>query len=161
MSLDPTFGRLGHRGGKTADVSETETAPHGAIARARVRLGEKVAAAMNADTAAAARILDAARLAGIQGAKRTADLIPLASQRALDLASVDIDIQDARALIRAEVRGRTRTAVGTEAMTAAGIAALTLYDMCKGIDAGIVIETIFLEEKWGGRSGPFRRQDAV
>jgi cyclic pyranopterin phosphate synthase len=161
MSLDPTFSRLGPGGGKVVDLSESDTVPRGAIARARVRLGEKVVAAIASDEVAKTRILDLARVAGIQAAKRAADLIPLAQSTGLDLASIEFEIEGTKALIRAEVRSVGRTGLEIEAMMAASIAALTLYDMCKEIDRGIVIEAVYLEEKWGGRSGPFRRQDAV
>ena len=161
MSLDPNFLRLGPGGGKAVDATEAEIAPHGAIARARVRLGEKAAAAITSDGAVRARVLDLARVAGIQATKRAADLVPLGRPSSLDLASVAIEIDGTRALIRAEVRALSRTSLEIEAMTAVSVAALVLYDVCKEIDRGIVVEAVYLEEKWGGRSGPFRRQDVV
>lgn len=161
MTLDPSFHHLGPTGARLVDVSDNEITSRGAIARARVRVGEKVAAALAADSDARGRVLDVARLAGIQAAKRTADLIPLSHPVVIDLATLDLSVQDGIVQIRAEVRARWRTGVEMEAMTAAAAAALTVYDMCKAIDRGVVIDAVFLEEKWGGRGGPYRRQDVV
>ena len=161
MSLDPSFARLGPKGAKMIDISEKTVTSRGAIARARVRVGEKVASAIAADPVARERVLDAARIAGIQAVKRTADLIPLSRPVPIDLASVDLDVEGGTIHVRAEVRGFARSGLETEAMTAASIAALTVYDVCKALDRGIVVEAVYLEEKWGGTSGPYRRQDVV
>ncbi|MFB3908260.1 MAG: cyclic pyranopterin monophosphate synthase MoaC [Candidatus Eisenbacteria bacterium] len=161
MTLDPGFTHLGPRGARMVDVGEKEITGRGAIARARVRVGEKAAAAIEADEVAKGRVFDVARLAGIQATKRTADLIPLCHPIPIDLASVDLSLEGRLVHVRAEVRGHARTGIEMEALTAAAIAALTVYDMCKALDRGIVIEAVYLEEKWGGRSGPYRRQDVV
>ncbi len=161
MTLDPAFSHLGRSGARMVDVSDKDVTSRGAIARARVRVGPKVAEAIAADSVAKGRVLDVARLAGIQAAKRTADLIPLCHPIPIDLASVDLAVESGVVLIRAEVRCQGRTGVEMEAMTAAATAALAVYDMCKGLDRGIVIEAVYLEEKWGGRGGPYRRQDVV
>jgi cyclic pyranopterin monophosphate synthase len=161
MTLDPSFAHLGPSGARMVDVGEKEITSRGAVARARVRVGEKVAAAIAADEVAKGRVLDVARLAGIQAAKRTSDLIPLCHPLPIDLASVDLSVEGAIVHVRAEVRCRARTGVEMEALTAASIAALTVYDMCKSLDRGIVIDAVHLEEKWGGKSGPYRRQDVV
>jgi cyclic pyranopterin phosphate synthase len=116
---------------------------------------------MEADPAAKARLVDAIRIAGIQAAKRTADLVPLRPPVAIELAAVDAAVDGAVLGLRAEVRGVARTGLETEALAAAAVAALTAYDLWKSIDLGIVIEAVYLEEKWGGRSGPYRRQDEV
>jgi cyclic pyranopterin phosphate synthase len=143
------------------DVGEKETTVRGALACARLRVGGKVASAIAEDAVAKGRVLDVARVAGIQAAKRTWELIPLTHPIPLDLVSVDLNVEGERVQIRAEVRCRARTGVEMEALTAAAVAALTVYDMCKSLDRGIVIEAIYLEEKWGGKSGPYRRQDRV
>ncbi|MBD3162235.1 MAG: cyclic pyranopterin monophosphate synthase MoaC [Candidatus Eisenbacteria bacterium] len=161
MNLDPGFSHLGPRGARMVDVGDKEISARGAIARARVRVGRKVADAIHEDAVAKGRVLDVARLAGIQAAKRTAELIPLCHAIPIDLVSVDLEVDGERIEIRAEVRSRSRTGVEMEAMTAASVAALTVYDMCKAIDRGIVLESIHLDEKWGGKSGPYRRQDRV
>jgi cyclic pyranopterin phosphate synthase len=161
MTLDPSFSHLGPSGAKMVDVGAKDTTARGALARARVRVGEKVAAAIAADSIAKGRVLDVARLAGIQAAKRTWELIPLCHPIPIDLAAVDLSVDGAIVAIRAEVRSLSRTGVEMEAMTAASVAALTVYDMCKALDRGIVIEDVYLDEKWGGKSGPYRRQDVV
>jgi cyclic pyranopterin monophosphate synthase len=161
MTLDPSFAHIGPSGARMVDVGEKETTARGAVARARIRVGGKVASAIAADSVAKGRVLDVARIAGIQAAKRTADLIPLCHPLALDLASVDLSLDGEVVHVRAEVRCRARTGVEMEALTAASVAALTVYDMCKSLDRGIVVEAIYLEEKWGGKSGPYRRQDVV
>ena len=161
MSIDPAFSHLDPSGAKMVDVGGKEITARGAIARARVRVGEKTARAIREDAIAKGRVLDVARIAGIQAAKRTSDLIPLCHAIPIDLVSVDLELTDDRIEIRAEVRSRSRTGVEMEAMAAASVAALTVYDMCKAVDRGIVVEAIHLEEKWGGMSGPYRRQDRV
>jgi cyclic pyranopterin phosphate synthase len=99
-----------------------------------------------------------ARLAGIMAAKRTGELIPLCHPLPLDGATVDFAFDgETRLCIAATVRCTGRTGVEMEALTAASVAALTVYDMCKSVDRGMTIEAIRLEEKDGGRSGRFVR----
>lgn len=135
---------------------------------------ERVAAAtalvsMRAETATLIRerrlskgdVLEVARLAGIMAAKRTPDLIPLCHPLPLTAAKVDFVWEDdRRLLIRSEVRVVARTGVEMEALTAASVAALTVYDMCKAVDREMVIERVRLEEKSGGRSGHYRRGES-
>jgi cyclic pyranopterin phosphate synthase len=105
-------------------------------------------------------VLGAARLAGIQAAKRTWELIPLAHPLALSFADVraSIDAGVGVVRIRAEARAVGRTGVEMEAMTAAAVAALTVYDMVKGLERGVRVEHVELLQKSGGRSGTWRRQ---
>jgi cyclic pyranopterin phosphate synthase len=106
-------------------------------------------------------VLEVARLAGIMAAKRTGELIPLCHALALDAVTVNFTFPDDRSvLIEAEVRMTGRTGVEMEALTAVSVAALTIYDMCKAIDRGMEIAGIRLEEKSGGRSGYFVREDS-
>ncbi len=103
-------------------------------------------------------VLAVARVAGIQGAKRTPELIPLCHPLALSAVEIDLE-PDAAAdcvRVRATCRLEGRTGVEMEALTAAAVAALTLYDMCKGVDRGMVIGELRLLEKKGGRSGHWR-----
>jgi cyclic pyranopterin phosphate synthase len=103
-------------------------------------------------------VLAAARIAGIQAAKKTPELIPLCHSLALSSVTVDFAIQGARSLeILAEARTVDRTGVEMEALTAAAVAALTVYDMLKAIEKGIVVTELALLEKDGGKSGPWRR----
>ena len=109
--------------------------------------------------AAKGDVLEVARLAGIMAAKRTAELIPLCHTLPLDSVSIDFAFLDDTTLqIEATVRVTARTGVEMEALTAVSVAALTVYDMCKAVDRGMIIEMVQLEEKSGGRSGHFVRQ---
>jgi cyclic pyranopterin monophosphate synthase len=104
-------------------------------------------------------VLEVARLAGIMAAKRTADLIPLCHQLPLDAVEIGFDFPDATTIsISATARVTARTGVEMEALVAVSVAALTIYDMCKAVDRGIEVDRIRVEEKQGGRSGPFRRE---
>lgn len=103
-------------------------------------------------------VLEVARLAGIMATKRTADLIPLCHPLAIDSVQLDLQPWETDAIrIEATVAVTAKTGVEMEALTAASVAALTIYDMCKAVDRGMSIERIQLEEKSGGKSGPFRR----
>ena len=133
---------------------ETERA---ATARARVVMRPETLAMIRAGGAAKGDVLGVARLAGIMGAKRTAELIPLCHP--LPLTSVRVDLapegEDCVA-IEATVKTTGRTGVEMEALTAASVAALTVYDMCKAVDRGMRIEALRLVAKSGGASGAFR-----
>ena len=103
-------------------------------------------------------VLQVARLAGILAAKKTSELIPLCHPLPLDAVTVSLEFVDSRSLnIQAEVRTTARTGVEMEALTAASVAALAVYDMCKSLDRHMLVEKVQLEEKTGGRSGHFRR----
>ena len=105
-------------------------------------------------------VLEVARLAGIMAAKRTGDLIPLCHPLPITSASLDFTLVGEDLLrIEATVRVFGRTGVEMEALTAVSVAALTVYDMCKAVDRVMTVERIRLEEKSGGRSGVFRRDD--
>ena len=104
-------------------------------------------------------VLEVARLAGIMAAKRTGDLIPLCHPLPLDGVTIEFLVpRRADRRHRGEVRVTARTGVEMEALVAVSVAALTIYDMCKAIDRGMVIEAVQLEEKSGGRSGHFVRE---
>lgn len=104
-------------------------------------------------------VLEVARLAAIMAAKRTSDLIPLCHPLPLDAISIAFAFPDDQTVaITAEVRVTARTGVEMEALVAVSAATLTIYDMCKAIDRGMVIERIQLEEKSGGKSGHFQRE---
>jgi len=106
-------------------------------------------------------VLGIARVAGIMGAKRTADLVPLCHPLALTHIRVDLEpeVETARVRCRARVETLGQTGVEMEALCAVQVALLTIYDMCKAVDKGMVIETVRLVEKWGGRSGHWRRDN--
>jgi cyclic pyranopterin phosphate synthase len=131
-----------------------------ACAEALVRMSPATIAALERGDAPKGDVLGTARLAGIQAAKRTGELIPLAHPVALSFADVQasIDAASGAVRIRAEARAVGRTGVEMEAMTAASVAALTVYDMVKGLERGVRIEHVELIEKSGGSSGTWRRQ---
>jgi len=103
--------------------------------------------------------LGVARLAGIQAAKKTSDLIPLCHPLAINFASVDFRIKESHVEIEATVKTFGKTGVEMEALTACSVAALTIYDMCKAVDKSVTIEDIKLLEKTGGKSGDWHRPE--
>jgi len=144
------------------DVSQKSPTMRTAIAGAVLTMRPETATSIVEGKMAKGDVLGVARLAGIAGAKRTPDLIPLSHPLALHHVAVDFEVDAAKGRIevRATVRAFERTGVEMEAMTAATVAALTVYDMCKGTDKGIVISDIALIFKEGGKSGTFRREEA-
>lgn len=139
------------------DVGEKSPTRRRAVAAARVHLGAKAAAAVREDRVAKGNVLEVARLAGIGAAKRTGELIPLCHNIPLDHVQVTLALKRNRVEIRAEASAFARTGVEMEALTAASVAALTVYDMLKALDKGIQIDGIVLLEKTGGKSGSYLR----
>ena len=139
------------------DVSAKPATARTATARARVVMDAATLAMIEAGTAKKGDVLGVARLAGIMAAKRTADLIPLCHP--LPIAAVVVDLTPDRAgnavEIAATVRTTGQTGVEMEALTAASVAALTVYDMCKAVDRGMRIEGLRVVHKAGGKSGAF------
>jgi cyclic pyranopterin phosphate synthase len=113
--------------------------------------------AITAGTLPKGDVLATARIAGIQAAKRTSDLIPLCHPLMLTSVSVDLTVSDGRVDIEAVVETTGQTGVEMEALTACSVAALTLYDMCKSADKDMVIGELALWQKSGGRSGDYQR----
>jgi cyclic pyranopterin phosphate synthase len=130
-----------------------------AIAQGRIRMGPQALAAIREGDVPKGDVLAAARIAGIMAAKKVGDLIPLCHLLALDAVTVDFAFEGdgLRATATASLTGRT--GVEMEALTAVSIALLTIYDMAKAIDKGMVIEGVRLIEKRGGKSGPWRAQE--
>src|SRR5436190_20863920 len=147
---------------RMVDVGAKPETARRAVARAIVRMAPETAAAVAAGDAPKGDVLGTARIAGIQAAKRTGELIPLCHPLALDHVDIeaDVDAVAGTVTITAEARVTARTGVEMEAMTAAGVAALTVYDMVKGLERGVEIAEVCLLEKSGGRSGTWRRGDA-
>ncbi len=140
------------------DVSFKPVTFRVAVASGAVRVLPATLARVRRGRVAKGSVLEVARLAGIQAAKRTADLIPLCHPLPLSGVAVDLVLRPPRTIaITATVKTTDRTGVEMEALTAAAVAALTVYDMLKAIERGITIGPIRLEEKSGGRSGTFRR----
>jgi cyclic pyranopterin phosphate synthase len=144
---------------RMVDLSGKPETGRRAKAACRVRLGAAAADALRAGRAAKGDVAAAARLAGIAAAKRTADLIPLCHPLRLGGAAVDLAFEDETTLaVTAEVHGVDRTGFEMEALVAASVAALTVYDMLKAVDKGISITDLRLLEKSGGKSGRYVRE---
>jgi cyclic pyranopterin phosphate synthase len=141
------------------DVGEKPASERRAVAQAVVRVSPETAEAVLAGDAPKGDVIGVARIAGIQAAKRTSELIPLCHPLALTFVGVDgeIDAAAGEIVLRAEARTTGPTGVEMEALTAASVAALTVYDMVKGIERGAEIASVALLEKSGGRSGTWRR----
>jgi cyclic pyranopterin monophosphate synthase len=140
------------------DIGSKPVSMRRARASAQVQMAEKTLRRVRDRDTAKGDVLEVARLAAIMGSKRTADLIPLCHPLPLDAVTVDFSFPDATTVrIEVETRVAAKTGVEMEAMTAAAVAALTIYDMCKGMDRGMTIQQIQLEEKEGGKSGHYQR----
>ena len=144
---------------RMVDVGEKPATERRAVAQAVVRVSSETARKVLAGDAPKGDVLGVARIAGIQAAKRTAELIPLCHPLPLTFVGVEaqIDADTGQITLTAEARTTGPTGVEMEAMTAASIAALTVYDMVKGIERGAEIAEVALLEKSGGRSGHWTR----
>jgi cyclic pyranopterin phosphate synthase len=144
---------------RMVDVSAKETTARRAVARAVVRMSPDTAARVAAGDAPKGDVLGVARIAGIQAAKRTGELIPLCHPIGLDHVDVDavLDADAGTVTLTASAAVTARTGVEMEAMTGAAVAALTVYDMVKGLERGVRIEAVELLSKSGGRSGDWSR----
>jgi cyclic pyranopterin phosphate synthase len=143
------------------DVSGKEVTARTATATGRVLVSAEVVRLLRAGGVPKGDAIAVARIAGIQAAKRAGELIPLAHPLPLTHVDVEVRVMAAEGVVEiiAEAKTVGRTGVEMEAMTACAIAALTVYDMTKGIERGIVIERIALREKAGGKSGEWRRAE--
>jgi len=130
------------------------------VATARLRMQPATVARIREGRVEKGDVLAAARLAGVMATKRTPDLIPLCHPIALTGVTVEVTLDEGGAAVRAEVKTLDRTGVEMEALTAAATAALTVYDMVKSVDRGMVIESLQLEHKAGGRTGTWDRGSA-
>jgi len=139
------------------DVSAKPETAREATARVRVAMEPATAALIAAGGAAKGDVLGVARLAGIMAAKRTAELIPLCHPLPLSAVTLDLAVEGAGVEIAATVRTTGRTGVEMEALTAASVAALTVYDMVKAVDRAMRIEGLRVVHKAGGKSGEFRQ----
>jgi len=142
---------------KMVDVSAKERTERVAIATARLRMQPATVERIRSGKVEKGDVLAAARLAGVMAAKRTPDLVPLCHPIALTGVTVEVTLDDGGASVRTEVKTLDRTGVEMEALTAAMAAALTIYDMVKSVDRGMVIESVQLERKSGGRTGTWER----
>lgn len=145
---------------RMVEVGDKPQTQREAVASACIRMQAETLALIASGGHPKGDVLAVARIAGIQAAKRTADLIPLCHPLMLTGVRVELDCDERLPGVRIRARCRVsgQTGVEMEALTAASVAALTLYDMCKAVDRGMVIDQIQLEEKSGGRSGHWLRE---
>jgi cyclic pyranopterin phosphate synthase len=145
---------------RMVDVGEKPETERAARARATVQMAPETARAVAEGNGPKGDVTGTARLAGIAAAKRTGELIPLAHPLPLTYADVEIEVAPEEGLVRIESEARVvgRTGVEMEAMSAAAVAALTVYDMVKGLERGVKISSVELIEKRGGRSGHWRSE---
>ncbi len=141
------------------DVSAKADTARTAIAQSQVELTPAIVAAINDNSLPKGDLFATVRIAGIQAAKKCSDLIPLCHPLPLSKITVDIELQDQSLVIRALCKTTGKTGVEMEALTAASVAALTVYDMCKGLDKGMVIRETKLLDKTGGKSGDWSAND--
>ncbi|HUS09752.1 MAG TPA: cyclic pyranopterin monophosphate synthase MoaC [Pyrinomonadaceae bacterium] len=144
---------------RMVDTSDKVATTRQAIASARVLMSEETVTAVNDHRTPKGDPLEAARLAGIMAAKRTAELIPLCHPLPLTHVDVQATMTDYGVYLESSVATNAQTGVEMEALTAVSVAALTVYDMCKGLDKGITISDVRLERKTGGKSGDYSRNE--
>ena len=152
--LDP----LGHA--RMVDVTPKEPTHRRAVARCKVFMMPETTIAIANREVKKGDVLAVARIAGIQAAKRTSDMIPLCHPLLVGSVSITFDIEDDHVVVEANVETVDRTGVEMEALHACATAALTIYDMCKSADRGMTIGELALWEKTGGRSGTYRRAES-
>ena len=158
MGEDGGFSHLDAKGrARMVDVGDKDETRRRAVARAKVTMSPETVAALSEGVVPKGDVLAVARLAGIQAAKRTSELVPLCHPVSLTSVTVDLSLGGASVEVEASAETVGRTGVEMEALTACAIAALTVYDMCKSLDRSITIEELALSEKSGGRSGHWRR----
>jgi cyclic pyranopterin monophosphate synthase len=153
--LDP-LGRA-----RMVDVTAKEPSHRRAIARCRVNMKSETASQIAAGAISKGDVLAVARVAGIQAAKQTPNLLPLCHPLLVGSVFVNFRIEDSHVEVEAQVDTVDRTGVEMEALTACAIAALTIYDMCKSVDRSMAMSDLALWEKTGGRSGTWRRRSAT
>jgi cyclic pyranopterin phosphate synthase len=150
--LDP------HGRARMVDVTPKEPTHRRAVARCKVMMNPQTTAAIANREVKKGDVLAVARVAGIQAAKRTSDVIPLCHPLLVGAVHVNFEIGDDHVAIEAQVETVERTGVEMEALHACAVAALTIYDMCKSADREMVIGELTLWEKTGGRQGTYRRE---
>ena len=143
---------------RMVEISEKPITARNAVARAALRMLPATMRVLRSGRAAKGDVLAVARVAGIQAAKRTPELIPLCHAIALTKSEIAFQFSKSVLTVEARVSALDRTGAEMEALTAAAIAALTVYDMLKAIDRGMTIESVALHEKHGGKTGTWRRE---
>ena len=157
--MDSGFTHFDKQGNaRMVDVGDKDVTARRALAKGTIYVGETIFSAVTEKTVKKGDVLTVAQVAGIQGAKRTSELIPLCHVLPLDGVKITFEMDREKSEITAycEVKNTGRTGVEMEALTGVSTALLTIYDMCKALDHGMVIRDIHLEEKSGGKSGEYR-----
>ena len=142
---------------RMVDVGDKASSRRKAIARAEIHMSPETIQALTQGGIPKGDVLAVARVAGIQAAKKTAELIPLCHPLPLTSVTVEFEIKEDRVEIESKAETFGQTGVEMEALTACPVAALTIYDMCKALDRLMVIESVALWEKEGGKSGDWKR----
>ncbi|HVE76863.1 MAG TPA: cyclic pyranopterin monophosphate synthase MoaC [Actinomycetota bacterium] len=145
-------------GARMVDVTEKAPTPREAVASGFVKLSPSALEQVREGRGKKGDVLSVAQLAGVMGAKRTSELIPLCHPIVLTDIDLEFDLEDEGVSITARTKAYDRTGVEMEAMTAVAVAALTVYDMVKGVDRDARLERVLLLEKSGGKSGNWRRE---
>ncbi|PHX70578.1 MAG: cyclic pyranopterin monophosphate synthase MoaC [Acidimicrobium sp.] len=157
---EPTFSHLNESGqAHMVNVGGKDITTRRAVARCNVQMSPATSAAITSASLPKGDVIATARIAGIQAAKKTSDLIPLCHPLMLSAVTVNIAVGEGVVSIEAIVETTGQTGVEMEALTACSVAALTIYDMCKSADKSMVIGELALWEKSGGRSGAFQRPE--
>jgi cyclic pyranopterin monophosphate synthase len=157
---EPTFSHLNESGqAHMVNVGGKDITSRRAVARCNVQMSPATSAAIASASLPKGDVIATARIAGIQAAKKTSDLIPLCHPLMLSAVTVNISVGEGVVAIEAIVETTGQTGVEMEALTACSVAALTIYDMCKSADKSMVISELALWEKSGGRSGTFQRPE--
>jgi cyclic pyranopterin phosphate synthase len=157
---EPTFSHLNELGqAHMVNVGGKDITSRRAVARCNVQMLPATSAAIASSSLPKGDVIATARIAGIQAAKKTSDLIPLCHPLMLSAVTVNISVGEGVVSIEAIVETSGQTGVEMEALTACSVAALTIYDMCKSADKTMVIGELALWEKSGGRSGTFQRPE--
>ena len=145
---------------RMVDVSQKADTVREAVAKGRVLMKPETLTLVKANEIQKGDVLAVARVAGITAAKRTPDLIPLCHTLLLDNVSVDFNLAGNDCIeITARAKSTGKTGVEMEALVAASVSALTIYDMCKAVDKGMTLSEIYLESKTGGKSGTYHRKE--
>ena len=145
---------------RMVDVGDKPSTHRVAVAQGRITMAASTAQLISAGGHKKGDVIAIARIAGIQGAKQTSQLIPLCHPLMLTSVSLDLEVESDSVLVTARCKVNGQTGIEMEALTAVSVACLTIYDMCKAVDKDMQIGEIRLLEKLGGRSGHYRRQEA-
>ena len=145
---------------RMVDVTDKTATVREATARGVIQMTPRIIDQIQSGSIAKGNVLETARIAGIMAAKKTADIIPMCHPLAITHVAVDLELQPEKHAVEITATARLsgKTGVEMEALTAVAVAALTLYDMCKALDKGMVISDICLLEKTGGKSGIYKRE---